>query len=959
MGTSAKSNLKMAPCAPRTLRRDLRIDLVAAATLVGWLSAARIADAAIPPAAPSYSYSSSPSSPLSRLGLARLTGDPIVALRSRLGAAFGSQWRPGVDSLDILPLPDFHGLHRLRVRQFWNGLPVLEREGLVVSDAGGAIHSAFGRLAPGIAPEVPATEMTETAARLRALTLRGADARTSRVTATRLVARAGERDRIAWAIELHDAVTGEARRVLIDAASASVLRDECLSAHAVGTVCDADPRGGYHDVTLERLAGGGTSLRADKLGVVPAAGYPVVSPTGDFRFTPTTPDTTAFDQVNAYHHADAFLHGFLEPLGYVPHYDSLVVRVQAPLYPSVALTTENYVALGNPIPGYANDVAKGQDEIGHELQHTVTYGFGIQPTGFHREASALHEALSDYMAAAWTGDPSLGEWVYIPYPGGVTRVDLPSDTFRYTNYDHVRFGGVEAGTGWANSMILSGALWALRTAIGRSADSLALEALAYLPREPLWSDFADAMLVADRDHHGGRLHRAILAPLREREILGSSTAGLAGPDALAPGQTGWWNVHAISAAGVPRWEVQHYRDALPFGPAETVGFGASLHYGDMHDFELKVVVPGEWTDSLSATTFVSVESPAIAIVGPHVAAHGIALSYHSIKQGAGPLTVTWWRTRFIDGAPRTELLGFSDSLTLQADAAFRLEAKVSDGLGRSARAAIDVNWLSVDTVLPATLRRGERATLQAVISGAALRPEIRWDRRDWADGAPAGDWTLLARGVTASFVPQHDLEVRCEASVDSVVVYERQGFVNVDLPDVSLGGPLVPEGAGGGLEFFAQWRGLPTQTFRWFARGLENGALERELGIGTRLRVTERPPYVLRVASLDKLGRGSTSAAIVNADGVMSTPGVPMPLRLEVVRSAQAAPSLLFTMPYPSRVHVGLFDVAGREVAVLADGSWPAGARARALPAGLPQGLYLARAVWDGPALTRRVVVLR
>jgi hypothetical protein len=69
-----------------------------------------------------------------------------------------------------------------------------------------------------------------------------------------------------------------------------------------------------------------------------------------------------------------------------------------------------------------------------------------------------------------------------------------------------------------------------------------------------------------------------------------------------------------------------------------------------------------------------------------------------------------------------------------------------------------------------------------------------------------------------------------------------------------------------------------------------------------------------------------------------------------------------FGLPRAARVHLGVYDVQGREAAVLADGEYEAGRhRIRWLGAGAVEepGLYFVRLTVEGRTLVRRAVVLR
>jgi hypothetical protein len=90
----------------------------------------------------------------------------------------------------------------------------------------------------------------------------------------------------------------------------------------------------------------------------------------------------------------------------------------------------------------------------------------------------------------------------------------------------------------------------------------------------------------------------------------------------------------------------------------------------------------------------------------------------------------------------------------------------------------------------------------------------------------------------------------------------------------------------------------------------------------------------------------------VGTDGALALTVHPNP-------SAGAA-TVTLTLAAPGDVHVEVFDVLGREVAVLHEGSLGAGAhRLRLDTASLPTGVYVVRAVAGGERITRKLVVAR
>jgi hypothetical protein len=100
---------------------------------------------------------------------------------------------------------------------------------------------------------------------------------------------------------------------------------------------------------------------------------------------------------------------------------------------------------------------------------------------------------------------------------------------------------------------------------------------------------------------------------------------------------------------------------------------------------------------------------------------------------------------------------------------------------------------------------------------------------------------------------------------------------------------------------------------------------------------------------------------------VAADPALPAELAFAVAGSnpARSAPALRFDLPRPAQVRIDVFDVAGRRVATLADGTYPAGSHiatwrsADGRGPAAAAGVYFARLVADGRDLVTRVVLLR
>jgi hypothetical protein len=325
----------------------------------------------------------------------------------------------------------------------------------------------------------------------------------------------------------------------------------------------------------------------------------------------------------------------------------------------------------------------------------VLYGFGIQPGGAHREAGAMHEALADYFAAAFTGDPAIGEWEYLTFPAGVTRVDQPAPPWDFAHYDQVAYNGGAASTVWGNSMILSSGLWDLRRSIGAASDSLVLESLALLPSVPTWAQFANALLEADLERHGERYSASIVAALLARQIRGTAVVGITGPNELEPKVVGTFTATPCCGGLVGSYHgrVRCWQRGVPTGDWRDVGDGPTLNLALIEDSELALTVMSPWGDVLTTSRFVGVRLPQLTILGPDRIVQHTPGTWSAQVVAVGPATVNWkrqWRRPGFGPDP----LGDGSQRSFVADTSFDLTVTLTDGLGRSI-----VERLAVQTYL--------------------------------------------------------------------------------------------------------------------------------------------------------------------------------------------------------------------------------------------------------------------
>jgi hypothetical protein len=663
--------------------------------------------AAIP--APAPAASGSP-----RVMLAGAPGQRGEAVRAWMSERLGTfGLEAGVDALRLeREEPLLGGGARVLVQQLWHGLPVSGADARVIVGPDGVLTSlvtGFERdLSAPLEPRIAPALATSLAAR-RAGLAAGAPAQTARLA----IARRADGDHLVWEVAQRRP-DGEPVRTVIDAVDGAVLDVDAGVAHAVGRVYPTDPRQPLEERELADLLGW-SPLRSATFGIDDASSAPVLpSAPGDFRLMP---GDSGFDQVNLYWHIEHYFHDFLGALGYPGPPNPLVVRLHFALDPEVARTSGNFVTFGNAIPGFCQEPSRSHDIVYHELGHAVLYGFGIQPGGPHREASALHEAIADYFAAAFTGDPAIGEWAYRTYPNGVTRVDQPAPPWDLAHYDLVAFGGGGLATSWANGMILSSALWDLRQRLGSTCDSLVLEALAYLPTVPTWAQFANALVAADLDHHGGREWLEVGDVMRLRGVRGGVLASIHGPAVLAPGQAGDYD--ALPCCGGPpgryHWRARDWCRGVPCEAWRDVGDGDSLRTSFLGDTELELSALSPFGDPDTTRLLVRVGHPFIALQGPQRVPVRSVGTWTARVAVASPARLTWYRLWQRPGSD-LEFLGHDATVSFAVQGPMDLSVTLDDAMGRSVAQSLHVD---VFTDQPPAAAHEMVQVTQSLVGGAA------------------------------------------------------------------------------------------------------------------------------------------------------------------------------------------------------------------------------------------------
>ena len=281
-------------------------------------------------------------------------------------------------------------------------------------------------------------------------------------------------------------------------------------------------------VTLTELDGTGY-LRSDVIDVTNAVGHiapRAYSSTLEFTFAPDIigAERIHFSETMAYYHGTS-LNNHLVALGFVGLTDRVSVIVfngtfffghtWMPFASAYDPDTRT-ISLGSDLLGFDTEAMDGDvilHEFSHAIQHAVrpsTAGVQILMTETDQSV-ALLDGHADYVAASYSGDAEIGEYV-----AGVVwkraMFDRSVDNF-YTLTDYPWTAGHRQV-----SMVLSGALWDLRASVGVTVtDTLAVSMIQTVEDNDLGTpelnasldEALDAILVADTSRYGGIHHEEI------------------------------------------------------------------------------------------------------------------------------------------------------------------------------------------------------------------------------------------------------------------------------------------------------------------------------------------------------------------------------------------------------------------------------------------------------------------
>jgi hypothetical protein len=277
------------------------------------------------------------------------------------------------------------------------------------------------------------------------------------------------------------------------------------------------------------------------------------------------------------------------------------------------------------------------------------------------------------------------------FPNGVTRVDQPTPPWDMAHYDRVGFGGGGASSPWGNGMILASTLWDLRQRIGAACDSLVLESLVYLPTVPTWGNFANALFLADQDHHASRYWTAIGEVLSRRGITGTASASISGPAASRPNETAEFRALPCCSGVVGHygWRARRWCRGRPCEPWQDVGDGQTLRTSFVEDTELQLSVASPFGGRDTASMLVHVRAPFVALVGPTRVTRDTPGTWTARIVAMSPWSVMFER-RWLPGTTADPVQAQGTSVTFTAEASFVLTATVRDALGRPVSTQLQV-----------------------------------------------------------------------------------------------------------------------------------------------------------------------------------------------------------------------------------------------------------------------------
>lgn len=277
-----------------------------------------------------------------------------------------------------------------------------------------------------------------------------------------------------------------------------------------------DPAG--HIVPLSRLDGSGF-LRGDVTDVTNSRTARAYSGSLEFYYAPAGADRFHYAETTAYYHITEYWN-YIQSLGVSgPSYAVPTTVYASELFGGIMWVPigsayhpdTRSITLAATVDGttsYALDAHVTLHEYTHAVEHGLRGGgpgqYAWPETTATEQALALFEGVADYLSASRLNDPRWGKWMAADWTGGPFVRNV--DNFYRWPQNFVPTNPYPTG------MILSGALWDLRSAAGQAvADTLTLKMVQAVPDNnsatpELNTTFADALtaiLGSDAALYGG------------------------------------------------------------------------------------------------------------------------------------------------------------------------------------------------------------------------------------------------------------------------------------------------------------------------------------------------------------------------------------------------------------------------------------------------------------------------
>ncbi|MFC1555162.1 T9SS type A sorting domain-containing protein [candidate division KSB1 bacterium] len=541
---------------------------------------------------------------------------------------------------------------KLTFQQYYKGIPVFNNGYLVSVDNFGAIYHVSGDYFPDIKiNEKPGISLSQ------AENIADSDmgsANSESITDPLLGIYVSERDTeneklyLAYKIEIFGDDIFNSWRYFIDAINGKILEKKSLT-DGVSSYGDVYPVSPMYDVTpssetIHRLVNQTPLiLEGDNLIVYNYQGSEATGPPFEF-------DTTivAFQETMIYWHADEFI-TFMGTLG-LGTIDYITAYANHSSLWCHSEKTYNQIAFMSYGTGGKKCAALEGSNIVHEVMHIISDEFNSLNAS--TEADAMDEAYSDYYGVVWKNENGTASSVHGDYAMPDDARDLDNEAV-YGSFN-------PTGDKYVNCLILSGALWDLRTdndVDESEIDELVLESLGLLDSSPTFLEAMEALLAA-ADNLG---YTAYIDDIEENfaaHEIGDMDVTISGPTTIYTDENRSWSANITD--GTSPYSYQWYRKNTGTGTWSSVGTSSSyMSTSHSVDFDLKLVVTDNESDSDADSITVTVLEPPLEVEISGPTSIDLEEEGHqwtaTASNGTSPYSYAWYQSDDVEGPNWTEV----------------------------------------------------------------------------------------------------------------------------------------------------------------------------------------------------------------------------------------------------------------------------------------------------------------